>query len=99
MMIKNTPSVGGVDPATSKPQTSAPVPQRSPDRVTTADFQQAAALARALQSKAGLTRTARVAQVEAAVNSGNYEPSASELARQMVNAAEIDARLQAMLRG
>ena len=99
MMIKNTPSVGGVDPATSKPQADAAVPRRPADRVSTADFEQAAALARALQAKVGLTRTARLAQVEAAFQSGNYHPSASDLASKLVTAAEIDARLQAMLRG
>ena len=65
MMIKNTTSVGGVEPAASKPQTEATAPRRQADRVST----------------------------------GSYAPSASELADRLVSAAEIDARLQAMLGG
>jgi anti-sigma28 factor (negative regulator of flagellin synthesis) len=40
-----------------------------------------------------------LAQVENAVRSGTYAPSASQLADRLLNAAEIDARLQALLRG
>ena len=99
MMIKNTPSVGGVDPATSKPQTDAAAPRRQPDRVSTADAAQAAALARAVQAQVGMSHSARLAQVESAIRAGTYQPSASALASRLLDAAEVDARLQALLRG
>jgi anti-sigma28 factor (negative regulator of flagellin synthesis) len=67
--------------------------------VSTADAAKAAALARAVQANIGLSHSARLAQIEGAIRAGNYAPSASELADQLVSAAEIDARLQAMLGG
>ena len=99
MMINNTTSVGGVEPAASKPQTEAAAPRLKSDSVSTADAAKAAALARAVQANIGLSHSARLAQIEGAIRAGNYAPSASELADQLVSAAEIDARLQAMLGG
>ena len=99
MMIKNTPSVGGVDPATSKPQTDAATARRQTDRVSTANADQAAALVRAVQATVGMSHSARLAEVENAIRAGTYAPSASELASRLLDAAEVDARLQAMLRG
>ena len=99
MMIKNTTSVGGIDPATNRQQID-PIPlHRQPDSVSTADAEQAAALARTVQSSVGLSRSARLAQVESAIRTGNYHPSASEVAGRLLDAAEVDARLQALLRG
>jgi anti-sigma28 factor (negative regulator of flagellin synthesis) len=99
MMIKNTTSVGGVEPAASKPQTEAAAPRLKSDRVSTANAEQAAALARAVQTNIGMSHAGRLAQIESAIRSGTYQPSASQLASRLVDAAEIDARLQAMLRG
>jgi anti-sigma28 factor (negative regulator of flagellin synthesis) len=67
--------------------------------VSTADAAKAAALARAVQANIGLSHSARLAQIEGAIRAGSYAPSASELADRLVSAAEIDARLQAMLGG
>jgi len=99
MMIKNTTSVGGVEPAASKPQTEAAAPRLKSDSVSTADAAKAAALARAGAGHIGLSHSARLAQIEGAIRAGSYAPSASELADRLVSAAEIDARLQAMLGG
>jgi hypothetical protein len=99
MMIKNTTSIGAVDPATSKPQKDGVVPRVRSDRVSTVEGQQALALARSVQAKVGAGHAAMLAQVENAVRSGTYAPSASQLADRLLNAAEIDARLQALLRG
>ena len=99
MMIKNTTSVGGVEPAASKPQTDVAVPRRQADSVSTAEAQRAAALVQAVQAKVGMSHTARLAEVENAIRTGTYAPSASQLASRLVDEAEIDARLQAMLGG
>ena len=99
MMIKNTPSIGAVDPATSKPQKEEAAPRVRSDRVSTVEGQQALAMARSVQTKLGTARASMLAEVENAVRSGTYAPSASQLADRLLNAAEIDARLQALLRG
>jgi anti-sigma28 factor (negative regulator of flagellin synthesis) len=99
MMIKNTTSVGGTDPAASKTQPEAAAPRIKSDSVSTADAAKAAALARAVQTNIGVSHSARLAQIEDAIRAGSYAPSASQLADRLVSAAEIDARLQAMLGG
>jgi len=99
MMIKNTSSVGGIDSATSKTQADASASRRPADRVSTADGQRAAALVQAVQATVGLSHSAQLADVEAQINAGTYQPSASQLAARLLSAAEVDARLQAMLGG
>jgi anti-sigma28 factor (negative regulator of flagellin synthesis) len=99
MMIKNTPSIGSIDPAKSNSQKEDVAPRVRSDRVSTVEGQQVLATARSVQAKVGSARAAMLAQVENAVRSGAYAPSASQLADRLLNAAEIDARLQALLRG
>jgi anti-sigma28 factor (negative regulator of flagellin synthesis) len=99
MMIKNTPSVGGIDPATSKTQTEVAASRRQADRVSTADAQRTAALVQSVQASVGMSHSAQLAQVEAQISAGTYRPSAGQLAARLLSAAEIDARLQAMLGG
>lgn len=98
MMIKNTTPIGMVETTTSKPQKEEAPSRLRLDRVTTAEAQQALALAQSLKGKVGGSRSAMLAQVEAAIRSGTYSPSAGQLANKLLDAAEIDARLQAMLR-
>jgi anti-sigma28 factor (negative regulator of flagellin synthesis) len=99
MMIKNTTSIGSVESTTiNKPQKEE-APARPPlDRVTTAEAQKTLALAQSLRTKVGLSHTAMLARVEAAIRSGTYSPSAGQLANKLLDAAEVDARIQAMMR-
>jgi anti-sigma28 factor (negative regulator of flagellin synthesis) len=60
---------------------------------------QRAALVQAVQAKVGASHSAQLAAIEAQINAGTYRPSASQLAARLLSAAEIDARLQAMLGG
>jgi len=99
MMIKSTTSVGAVDSATSKPQKEDVAPRLPADRVSTMEGQRALAMVRSVQAQAGTGRAAMLAQVESAIRAGSYAPSAGQLADRLLNAAEIDARLQAMLQG
>ncbi len=98
MMIKNTTSIGSVESTTSKPQKEEAPARTHVDRVTTAEAQHVLALAQSLKGKVGASHSAMLAQVESAIRSGTYRPSASQLANRLLDAAEIDARMQAMLR-
>jgi anti-sigma28 factor (negative regulator of flagellin synthesis) len=98
MMIKNTTPIGSVEPTTNKPQKEEAPTRLRLDRVTTAEAQQALALAQSLKGKVGASHSAMLAQVESAIRSGTYRPSASQLANKLLAAAEIDAKLQAMMR-
>ena len=99
MMIQNTTSIGSLDSTTSKAQREETPSRPRLDRVTTAEAQQALALAQSVKGKVSTGHSAMLAQVEAAIRSGTYSPSAGQLANKLLDAAEIDAKLQAMLRG
>jgi negative regulator of flagellin synthesis FlgM len=68
------------------------------DRVSTSETGKvASAVAEAAQG-AGVTRAARLRQIEAAVRQGVYRPDPQRIAQQILNEAEIAAKLQALLR-
>jgi anti-sigma28 factor (negative regulator of flagellin synthesis) len=98
MMIKNTTPISSVESTTSKPQKEEAHSRPPLDRATTAEAQQALALAQSLKGKVGASHSAMLAQVESAIRSGTYRPSATQLANKLVDAAVIDAKLQAMMR-
>jgi negative regulator of flagellin synthesis FlgM len=53
----------------------------------------------AARSRSAGTRGARLERLEAQIRSGSYQPDASQLAEKLLSAAEIDARLRAMMKG
>jgi anti-sigma28 factor (negative regulator of flagellin synthesis) len=67
------------------------------DKVSLEEAQRAEALGRAAAQGATSGRPARLQQIEAAVRAGSYVPKASQIAEQLLSAAEVDARLQVML--
>jgi anti-sigma28 factor (negative regulator of flagellin synthesis) len=56
-------------------------------------------MARAVQGDVRTMRTVRLAHIEDAIREGSYEPSMSQVANSLLDAAEIDGHLQALLRG
>ena len=100
MEIKNTASVGGVRSPASQAQTDPPVARRSSsDCVSTPDTTRMADLARSIQARVGTLRTVRLAQVEKSIRTGNYQPSASQIASRLLDAAEIDSHMKALVGG
>jgi anti-sigma28 factor (negative regulator of flagellin synthesis) len=100
MEIKNATSaasVGGTRPAASQPQAENEPRRLSPDQVSTVDTSRMADMARAVQGNVRTMRTVRLAHIEDAIRSGNYEPSASRIASALLDAAEIDGHLRALL--
>jgi anti-sigma28 factor (negative regulator of flagellin synthesis) len=65
------------------------------DKVTVGH--QVAEVINASRSRAGGARAARIQQLEAAIQSGNFRADAGRIAEQLLNAAEIDAKIRAML--
>jgi anti-sigma28 factor (negative regulator of flagellin synthesis) len=99
MMIKNTTSIGSVESTTSKPQKEEAPSRTRLDRVTTAEAQQALALAQSVRGKVAASHSSMLTRIESAIRSGTYSPSAGQLASKLLTAAEIDAKLQAMMQG
>jgi flagellar biosynthesis anti-sigma factor FlgM len=68
------------------------------DRVSTSDTEKVAAAVAEASRSAGTSRAARLRQIEAAVRQGLYKPDAQRIAQQILNEAEIAAKLQALLK-
>ncbi|MBX7113993.1 MAG: flagellar biosynthesis anti-sigma factor FlgM [Myxococcaceae bacterium] len=49
------------------------------------------------KTSSGASRAAHLVAIEAAVRNGTFKPSASQVAQRILEAAELDARIQAML--
>jgi anti-sigma28 factor (negative regulator of flagellin synthesis) len=99
MNIKETKEIQGVE-RNPKGQTgaasAAQVARR--DRVTVEAGQHSEAISVAGHHTVAL-RNARLRDLESAIKAGRYRPDASQLADQLLDAAEIDAKLRAMLQG
>jgi negative regulator of flagellin synthesis FlgM len=66
------------------------------DRVSTDDSARVAAAVAAASQAAGTGHTARLAAIEAAVRQGTYKPDPGQIAQQILDDAELAARLQAL---
>lgn len=99
MEIKNATSVEAIRSVANPPQSEPLVRPAPTDRVSTADTSRMADLARAVQESGALLHTVRLARIEKAIRAGTYEPSASQIASRLLDAAEIDEQLQAILKG
>ena len=104
MKVPSTKEVRGLERVAQRedgpklPPAVAGRPEAMTDRVTIEGNQVAEQLA-AAKARAGASRTARLEQLESAIKAGQYQPDASALAEKLLSAAEIDARLRALLKG
>ena len=86
-------------PATAEKPAPRPAATEPADKIaTTASGQLAAAIAGAA-AHVQTTRAARLAEIKAQVKAGTYQPDPSAIADRILDAALVDARLQAMLKG
>ena len=99
MKVPSTNEVRGVERVAQREEgAKAPPTLRHEDRVTIEGNQVAEQL-NAAKLRAGPNRNARLEQLESAIRAGQYQPDASQLAEKLLSAAEIDARLRALLKG
>jgi anti-sigma28 factor (negative regulator of flagellin synthesis) len=98
MKIRESKEISSLEkaPATDKPIPS-PRPEGDKVSIEAARKVQDAIVSGRAHGAGG--RTARLEQIETAVRGGNYRPDPSRLAEQILNAAEVDAKLRAMLNG
>jgi anti-sigma28 factor (negative regulator of flagellin synthesis) len=99
MEIKNATSARGLGAAETKTPTEAVERRVASDRVSTLDAHRAADAARGAQAKVGEMRLVRLVRIGEAIRSGNYQPSASQVANRLLDAAEIDQHLKVILGG
>lgn len=101
MKVNSANEVRGVERVAQRDEGVKPAPAglpRAEDKVTIEAGQVAEQLNN-FKLRAGPTRNARLEQLETAIRAGQYQPDAGQLAEKLLSAAEIDARLRAMMKG
>jgi hypothetical protein len=101
MKVYGTKDINGVDrPPVPKEGRAPAAPEERPaaDRVTLEAPQVAEALSSARQ-RTSASRVTRLKELETALKGGAYRPDVGQLAEKLLSAAEVDARLRAMMRG
>jgi negative regulator of flagellin synthesis FlgM len=98
MKVKETSSIpalpaGGADVSRDVREKTA----RPPDRVSTEQTAKATAAIAAASRGDGAARAARLRSIEIAVQGGTYRPDPQRIAQQILDEAEIAARMQALL--
>lgn len=96
MKITAATSAQGLTLPTDNPPPAAGQP-RPADRVSTSDLHRAADVARGAQAKSAELRLVRLAHIGQAIHAGTYQPSASQVASRLLDAAEIDEHLRTIL--
>ena len=94
MSINETKGIGSIGPVAPAPGNPA---ARRARAAVEASAQRETVTVASQQASAG--RTARFKQLESAIRNGQYRPSPSELADHLLDSAELDARLRALLKG
>jgi anti-sigma28 factor (negative regulator of flagellin synthesis) len=97
MEIKRAASVENVRPATGPTHVDARDGRCPSESVSLVDASRMEALARVAQAKVNSLRLVRLAHIEHAIRQGNYQPSASQIASRLLEAAEIDEHMRAVL--
>ena len=72
--------------------------EREGDRVSTDDTAKVAVAISQASASAGSARAAKLQAIEAAVRQGTYRPDPQRIATQILDDAELAARLQALLK-
>lgn len=94
MKIDGTKPISDVEKAPVVERAASPT---HADRVSVEEARKAAEVVQVAHARVGGARAGKLSQIEAAVRRGDYRPSPGAIAEQILNAAEIDAKLQAML--
>lgn len=72
-------------------------PAEPTDTVSNGDAEKVARSVAVVRQSAGISRGARLQELEIAIKAGTYQPNAGRIASQILDAAQLDARLQALL--
>ena len=98
MKIDGTKGVSGVEAIEKAPAVERTTQVKAvADKVSVDEAGKLAEHVEHVKLRAGGARAARLSQIEAAVRGGHYRPDPGQIAEQILNAAEVDAKLQAML--
>jgi anti-sigma28 factor (negative regulator of flagellin synthesis) len=99
MRVEDKPSVTVTDAAPAKPAGDKNAVRPQADKVSLDGAKQVEAIVQAAQTNMGVDRNTRLQELEVAIRQGGYRPDAGQLAEKIVQAAEVDARLQMIFGG
>jgi negative regulator of flagellin synthesis FlgM len=100
MKVQDNSSIGPVSRTDSDARPAATAaPPAILDKVTLPPAQVGSDSVELARSAAASGRATQLRAVEAAVRSGTYQPNPEQIANQILNEAEVDAQLRAMLMG
>ena len=94
MKVTDTKPVGAVDRIAGS---DAPVAAPPKDRVDVRASREAQSSVAAARSAAGSARMNRLKEIEQQVRSGGFKPDPSKVADEILQAAEVDAKLREMI--
>ena len=95
MKVRETKDMQGVERTPTA--TAEPHARPTGDKVTVETVRPASELVMAARQHASTGRAQRLQQLESALKAGHYRPDAQRIADQILSAAEVDARLRAMM--
>jgi negative regulator of flagellin synthesis FlgM len=97
MKVTDTKEIGALAPArAAEPARGARREPAAADRVSTSESRRVTDVARQAARAAGSARAAKLQSIEAAVRQGTYRPDPQRIAQQILDDAELAARLQAI---
>jgi anti-sigma28 factor (negative regulator of flagellin synthesis) len=95
MKVRETSEMQGVERTPSA--TAEPHARPAMDKVTVESVRPPSELVTAARQHTTSSRAARMQELESALKGGRYRPDAQRIADQILSAAEVDARLRAMM--
>lgn len=97
MKVTDTSQIKALAPG-KPPEPSRPAGERTDlaDRVSTEESARVAAAISTASQSAGAGRAGKLAAIAAAVRQGTYKPDPQQIAQQILDDAELAARLQAL---
>jgi negative regulator of flagellin synthesis FlgM len=97
MKVTETSQIRALAPSKPvEPGRATSAEHETSDRVTTADSARLQAAIAAASKGSGASRMARLQEIESAVRQGSYTPDPQRIADQILDEAELAARLQAL---
>jgi negative regulator of flagellin synthesis FlgM len=101
MKVTDTSQIRALSPEKPVEPGRSPAAERGEpsDSVSTEESAKVAAVIAAASRGASTARAANLVAIEAAVRQGTYRPDPARIAQQILNDAELAARLQALLGG
>ena len=97
MRVENKPDIKGADTGQTRPATERTTLSPKGDKVSVDSVKKIEAVVESVRTGSMANRTAQLQELENAIRQGTYRPDASRLAEKIIQAAEIDARLRAIM--